>query len=58
MFKKLFDPLIIWYLATLKAGGYPLIALLMAIESSVLPLPSELVIPPAAHLAPHGTNTP
>jgi len=51
MLKKLFDPLIAWYLSTLKAGGYPLIALLMAIESSVLPLPSELVIPPAAHLA-------
>ena len=42
MLKRLFDPLIAWYLATLKAGGYPLIALLMAIESSVLPLPSEL----------------
>jgi membrane protein DedA with SNARE-associated domain len=51
MFKGVFDPLIAWYLATLKAGGYPLIALLMTIESSLLPLPSELVIPPAAHLA-------
>src|SRR6201999_1082666 len=29
----------------------PLIVLLMAIESSIVPLPSELVIPPAAHLA-------
>jgi membrane protein DedA with SNARE-associated domain len=54
MLKKLFDPLIAWYLGTLKAGGYPLIALLMAIESSLLPLPSELVIPPAAHLAQTG----
>jgi len=54
MLKKLFDPLIAWYLVTLKAGGYPLIALLMIIESSVLPLPSELVIPPAAHLAQTG----
>ena len=51
MLKRLFDPLIAWYLGTLKAGGYALIALLMAIESSVLPLPSEVVIPPAAHLA-------
>jgi membrane protein DedA with SNARE-associated domain len=35
----------------LSDGGYPLVALLMAAESSVLPLPSEVVIPPAAHLA-------
>jgi membrane protein DedA with SNARE-associated domain len=49
--KKLFEPLIAWYMATLKVGGYWLIALLMAIESSILPLPSEVVIPPAAHLA-------
>src|SRR5258708_458328 len=47
MFKGLID----WYLAKLETGGYPLIALLMAVESSILPLPSELVIPPAAHLA-------
>ncbi len=43
--------LIDWYLAKLTTGGYPLIALLMAIESSVVPLPSEFIIPPAAHLA-------
>ncbi len=52
MFKGLID----WYLGTLETGGYPLIALLMAIESSVLPLPSEFVIPPAAHLA-HKSGT-
>jgi len=46
-----FKGLIDWYLATLESGGYPAIVLLMAIESSILPLPSELVIPPAAHLA-------
>jgi membrane protein DedA with SNARE-associated domain len=40
-----------WYLGALDGGGYPLVALLMAVESSVVPLPSELVIPPAAHLA-------
>jgi len=47
MFKGLID----WYLSRLTTGGYPLIALLMAIESSIVPLPSELIIPPAAHLA-------
>lgn len=40
-----------WYLAALDSGGYPLVALLMAMESSIIPLPSEVVIPPAAHLA-------
>src|SRR6516164_3934421 len=38
-------------MATLKSGGYPVIVLLMAVESSIAPLPSEVVIPPAAHLA-------
>jgi len=51
MLKTLFTPLVTWYLGALKTGGYPLIALLMAAESSILPLPSEVVIPPAAHLA-------
>jgi membrane protein DedA with SNARE-associated domain len=31
--------------------GCPLIFLMMTMESTVLPLPSELVVPPAAHLA-------
>jgi membrane protein DedA with SNARE-associated domain len=47
----MFKPLINWYMAALGSGGYPLVALLMAIESSLAPLPSEFVVPPAAHLA-------
>jgi membrane protein DedA with SNARE-associated domain len=43
--------LVAWYQSALAQGGYPLIALLMAVESSILPVPSEAVIPPAAHLA-------
>ena len=31
-----------WYLAALDAGGYPLIAFLMALESSIVPLPSDM----------------
>jgi membrane protein DedA with SNARE-associated domain len=49
-----FKPLLDWYLRSLESGGYWLVALLMAIESSVVPLPSEVVIPPAAHLAWNG----
>lgn len=40
-----------WYSAQLDSWGYPLVFLMMAMESTVLPLPSELIIPPAAHLA-------
>jgi len=43
--------LIAWYRDSLVSGGYPVIALLMAIESSIFPLPSELVIPPAVFIA-------
>lgn len=51
MLESIFKPIIAWYMAALKGGGYPVIVLLMAIESSIAPLPSEVVIPPAAHLA-------
>ena len=34
--------------------GYPGIILLMALESSVFPIPSEIVIPPAAYWATQG----
>ncbi len=37
--------------------GYFGVALLMAIESSILPLPSEIVIPPAAYWAAQGKMT-
>ena len=47
----MFKPLIDWYMGALDKGGYAVIGLLMAIESSIVPLPSELIIPPAAHLA-------
>jgi len=47
----LFKPLLDWYMQSLESGGYALIVLLMFIESTFLPLPSELIIPPAAHLA-------
>jgi membrane protein DedA with SNARE-associated domain len=51
MLKAFFKPIVDWYMGALAKGGYALIALLMAIESSILPLPSEVIIPPAAHLA-------
>jgi membrane protein DedA with SNARE-associated domain len=43
-----------WLAESVLALGYPGIVVLMAIESSVLPLPSELVMPPAGYLASKG----
>ncbi len=40
-----------WYLSMLAQGGYWLIAALMALESTLVPIPSEIIIPPAAYLA-------
>jgi membrane protein DedA with SNARE-associated domain len=46
--------LITWLVETIGALGYPGIFLLMAMESSVIPIPSELVMPPAGYLAQKG----
>lgn len=43
-----------WLLQTIGALGYPGIFLLMAMESSIIPIPSELVMPPAGYLAQQG----
>ena len=43
-----------WLLSTIGAMGYPGIFILMAMESSVIPVPSELVMPPAGYLAHEG----
>ena len=40
-----------WYLSVLAQGSYWLIAGLMALESTIVPIPSEVIIPPAAYLA-------
>lgn len=46
--------LIHWLLETIGSLGYPGIFLLMAMESSVIPVPSELVMPPAGYLVHQG----
>lgn len=46
--------LIQWLLDTIGAMGYPGIILLMAMESSIIPVPSELIMPPAGYLAYQG----
>ncbi|MBJ6727888.1 DedA family protein [Geomesophilobacter sediminis] len=44
-----------WLVQTIMAMGYPGIFILMAMESSVIPIPSELVMPPAGYLAQQGS---
>ncbi|MBI1921398.1 MAG: DedA family protein [Geobacter sp.] len=46
--------LVSWLVTTIGTLGYPGIFLLMAMESSVIPIPSELVMPPAGYLAQQG----
>jgi membrane protein DedA with SNARE-associated domain len=43
-----------WLLDRFRDVGYPGVVVLMAVESSIIPLPSELVMPPAGYLAAKG----
>ena len=49
----LHDVIVLWF-ERLLDWGYTGIFLMMAIESTIVPLPSELVIPPAAYWAAQG----
>jgi membrane protein DedA with SNARE-associated domain len=51
MLHGLFAPLFAWYNGLLADHGYLAVVLLMAMESSIIPLPSELIIPPAILIA-------
>lgn len=51
MLKELFSTVIDWYMGHINYGT---ITLLMAIESSFIPFPSEVIIPPAAWKAAEG----
>jgi len=48
------EQLSLWLVGAIGDIGYVGIVLLMAMESSVLPVPSELVMPPAGYLAYQG----
>jgi len=43
-----------WALGITQGLGYSGIVILMAVESSLIPFPSEIVVPPAAYLASRG----
>lgn len=50
----MFEAVVTWLAETIFRLGYPGIALLMAVESSFIPFPSEVVLPPAGYLAAQG----
>ena len=54
----MFHAFLDWLINTVSALGYPGLVALMAMESSVIPLPSELVMPPAGYLAAKGMMDP
>lgn len=41
----------VWMMELVRDWGYPGVAFLMALESSIFPVPSEVVVPPAAFWA-------
>jgi len=43
-----------WLINTIGTMGYPGVFILMAMESSIIPIPSELVMPPAGYLVQEG----
>ncbi len=50
----MFHQYVIWLAKVIGQWGHSGIVLLMALESSFFPFPSEVVIPPAAYLAAAG----
>ena len=54
---ELVQRLLLSYQHSLQSGGYAYIVFLMALESSIVPLPSEFVIPPAVILAASGHSS-
>ena len=54
MFEKIIAPIAAWIIAVISSLGYAGIALLMAIESACIPLPSEIIMPFSGYLVSTG----
>jgi membrane protein DedA with SNARE-associated domain len=50
----MFESFVTWLVSTIGQWGYPGITILMFLESSFFPFPSEVVVPPAGYLASQG----
>ena len=55
MTEKLFAAIFVFIKTVVSATGYSGIAILMAIESACIPLPSELIMPFAGYLVYEGS---
>jgi membrane protein DedA with SNARE-associated domain len=51
----MFESFVTWLVSTIGQWGYPGITILMFLESSFFPFPSEVVVPPAGYLASQGS---
>ena len=47
----MFDAISEWIQSIVRAGGYPVVFLLIMLESTLVPIPSELVMPFAGFMA-------
>jgi membrane protein DedA with SNARE-associated domain len=54
----LFHSMVTWLVEVVGSMGYPGVVVLMFLESSFFPFPSEVVIPPAGYLAAKGVMNP
>ena len=54
MFERIIAPIATWIVAVISSLGYAGIALLMAIESACVPLPSEIIMPFSGYLVSTG----
>ena len=52
--ERILTPVAAWIIATISAGGYLGIVLLMGIESACIPLPSEIIMPFSGYLVSTG----
>lgn len=50
----MFHDFLRWYFERILEWGYPGIFVMMALESTIVPIPSEVVMPPAAYWAAQG----
>lgn len=54
MHQSITESIILWIISQISQGGYPIIFLLMAIESALIPIPSEVIMPFSGFLVGQG----